>query len=125
MKYRVLKNFCLRSSATSYKLTHWNLKFGILYLKTSVLTSLPKLKEFIKTWRRPESKCNICKCSVNPYHHCLKSVQIRSYSLVFGLNTEICGVDLRIQSECRKIRTRNNSVFGHFLRSALYVNFTR
>ena len=35
----------------------------------------------------------------------------------FGLNAEIYGVDLRIQSEYMKIRARNNSVFGHFLRS--------
>ena len=27
------------------------------------------------------------------------------------------GVSLRIQSECGKIRTRNDSVFGHFSRS--------
>ena len=27
---------------------------------------------------------------------------------------------IRIQSECRKIRTRNNSLFGHFSRSASY-----
>ena len=33
------------------------------------------------------------------------------------LNAEIYGVNLRIQSEYRKIRTRNNSVFGHFSRS--------
>ena len=39
------------------------------------------------------------------------------YFLVFGLNTEIYGVNLRIQSEYRKIRTRKNSVFGHFSRS--------
>ena len=30
-------------------------------------------------------------------------------------------VNLRIQSEYRKIRTRNNSVFGHFLRSVKSV----
>ena len=43
----------------------------------------------------------------------------------FGLNTERYGVSLciqsevyhRIQSECRKIWTRKNSVFGHFSRS--------
>ena len=40
------------------------------------------------------------------------------YFPVFGLNTEIYSVNLRIQSEYRKIRTRNNSVFGHFSRSA-------
>ena len=36
------------------------------------------------------------------------------YFPVFGLNTEIYGVNLRIQSEYRKIQTRNNSVFEHF-----------
>ena len=39
------------------------------------------------------------------------------YFPAFGLNTEIYFVSLLIQSECRKIRTRNNSVFGHFSRS--------
>ena len=39
------------------------------------------------------------------------------YFPVFGLNTEIYGVNLRIQSKYRKIRTRNNSVFGLFSRS--------
>ena len=37
----------------------------------------------------------------------------------FGLNTEIHFVNLRIQFECGKIRTRKNSVFGHFSLSAL------
>ena len=32
----------------------------------------------------------------------------------FGLNTERYGVSLHIQPECGKIRTRKNSVFGHF-----------
>ena len=38
------------------------------------------------------------------------------YFPVFGLNTEIYSVNIRIQSEYRKIRSRKNSVFGHFLR---------
>ena len=38
------------------------------------------------------------------------------YFPVFGLNTEIYEVNLRIQSEYRNKRTRNNSVFGHFSR---------
>ena len=44
--------------------------------------------------------------------HCLKSVQIRSFfwSVFFC----IWAVNLCIQSECRKIRTRKNSVFEHF-----------
>ena len=39
------------------------------------------------------------------------------YFPVFGLNTEIYGVNLRIHSEYRKIRTRKNSVFKYFYRS--------
>ena len=39
------------------------------------------------------------------------------YFPVFGLNTEIYGVNLRIQSKYRTIRTRNNSVFGQFSRN--------
>ena len=40
------------------------------------------------------------------------------YFPVFGLNTEIYEVNLRIQSEDRKIPTRKNSVFRYFSRSA-------
>ena len=36
---------------------------------------------------------------------------------VFGLNTEIYEVNLRIQSKYRKIRTKKHSLFGHFSRS--------
>ena len=43
------------------------------------------------------------------------------YFPVFGLNTDIYAVKLRIQSEYRKIRTRNNSVFGHFWRYLLLL----
>ena len=39
------------------------------------------------------------------------------YFPVFGLSTERYSVSLRIQSECEKIRTRKNSLFGHFSRS--------
>ena len=40
------------------------------------------------------------------------------YFPAFGLNTERYEVSLCIQSECRKIRTRKNSVFGHISHSA-------
>ena len=49
--------------------------------------------------------------------HCMKSVQIRSYfwSGFSCILTEYGKMlSLRIQSEYRKIRTRNNYVFGHF-----------
>ena len=39
------------------------------------------------------------------------------YFTAFRLNTERYSVSVRIQSQCRKIRTRKNSVFGHFSRS--------
>ena len=39
------------------------------------------------------------------------------YFPVFGLNTEICTVNLRIQPKYSKIRTTENSVFGHFSHS--------
>ena len=56
--------------------------------------------------------------------HCVKSVQIRSYfwSVFSGIRIEYRDlVNLRIQSEYRKIRTRNNSVFGHFSRSTRFL----
>ena len=46
------------------------------------------------------------------------------YFPVFGLNTEIYGINLRIQSEYRKIRIRKNSVFGYFS-SSVSVNGNR
>ena len=52
-------------------------------------------------------------------HHCVKSVQIRSFFWpVFFLYSN--SVNLRIQSENRKIRNRKNSVLGQFLRSVCY-----
>ena len=39
------------------------------------------------------------------------------YFPAFRVITERYGVSLRIQSECGKIRTRKNSVFGNFSRS--------
>ena len=52
------------------------------------------------------------------------NVQIWSFSglhfPVFGLNSEVYGVNLRNHSECRRIRTRKKSIFEHFSRSDLY-----
>ena len=41
------------------------------------------------------------------------------YFPVFGLNTDMYSVNLRFQSEYRKLLTRKNSVFGHFSRRGL------
>ena len=46
------------------------------------------------------------------------------YFPAFGLHTERCFVSPRIQSECGKIRTRNNSLFGQFSCSAFFINKT-
>ena len=57
-------------------------------------------------------------------YYCMKSIQIRSYfwSVFSSIRTEYGEIlSLRIQSEHRKIRTRNNSVFGHFSRSASWL----
>ena len=39
------------------------------------------------------------------------------YFPAFGLNMERYEVSLCVQSECRKMQTRKNSVFGHFSHS--------
>ena len=61
--------------------------------------------------------------------HCVKSVQYRVFSgpyfHVFELTTERYSISLRIQSEYGKIRTRKNSVFGHFLRSVPNIEHKR
>ena len=43
------------------------------------------------------------------------------YYPAFGLNMKRYFVSLRIQSECAKIRTRKNSVFGHISQSVTEV----
>ena len=59
-------------------------------------------------------------------HHCVKRTRHGVFSglyfPVFGLNTEIYEVNLRIQSEYGKIPTRKNSVLGHFSHCAQKCN---
>ena len=61
---------------------------------------------------KEEKKINFTVLKVSKY-----GVLSGPYFPVFGLNMKIYGVNLHIQSEYRKIRTRKNSVFGHFSRS--------
>ena len=49
----------------------------------------------------------------------------RPYIPVFGLNTERYAVSLGIQCECGKIRTRENSVLGHFSRSVRVEKYNK
>ena len=67
--------------------------------------------------------------SIDPIHNTARKeskyrVISGPYIPTIGLNAGRYEVSLRIQSECRKIRIRNNSVFGHFLRSANAMNLT-
>ena len=52
--------------------------------------------------------------------HCVKGVRIRSFSgphfPAFGLNTDICRVNIHIQSECGKIRTKKTPNMEPFCR---------
>ena len=63
---------------------------------------------------------------VSSSFHCLKNVHYQSFSgphfPVFGLNTETYSLNLRIQSECRKMRNRKSpntntfyKVFSYFV----------
>ena len=63
---------------------------------------------------------------VSSSFHCLKNVHYQSFSgphfPVFGLNTETYSLNLRIQSECRKMRNRQSpntntfyKVFSYFV----------
>ena len=44
---------------------------------------------------------------------------------MFWLIAEICGVNLRIQSECGKIWARKDSLFGHFSRKGQVADLTK
>ena len=85
----------------------WNY---ILRFTKSNQFDLPNLKTFEHLWLiyYLHSVC-ICIFFCDYIHfftdHCVKSVQIRSF---------FWSVFSSIQSEYRKIRTRNNSIFGHF-----------
>ena len=48
--------------------------------------------------------------------------KVSKYGVISGPYFSV--VNLRIQSEYRKLRTRNNSVFGHFSRSAYHFHST-
>ena len=63
------------------------------------------------------------------YLRCSTACKVSQYGVISGphfpafeLNTERYFVSLRIQSEYGKIRTRNNSVSGHFWRSGELCN---
>ena len=80
-------------------MSHWWLSLYYIY----------KYKEPYNQNLRACQTCFLTFSKTNNTLDCVKSVQIRSF---------FCSVFSRIQSKYGKIRTRKNSVFGHFLRSA-------
>ena len=76
-------------------------------------------------------KCRFLKPNIKHEVLSLNTVRTLSKYGVFsgpyfpdlGVNTEIYVVNLRLQSEYGKIRTRKSTVFGHFLRSGIFLNF--
>ena len=68
-------------------------------------------------------KCFDSKISTTVWKVSKYGVFSSPYFPAFGLNTERYKVPLRIQSECGKIRTRKNSVYGHFSRSVPHHNY--
>ena len=67
---------------------------------------------------KPSSTTDCLLLHVCTRSHCVKRSKYGVFSgpffPVFGLNTEIYGVNLRIQSECRKIRTRKTPYLDTF-----------
>ena len=64
-------------------------------------------------------------CSdLNIFWYCIYALRKKFSGLyfpVFGMKTEIYGVNLRFQSEYKKTRIRKNFIFGHFSRSDGYM----
>ena len=96
----------------------------MVHIKQSITEFSPKYK-VVQIQYQSHVDFELLECVPLSYSntHYVKNVQIRSiygqYFSVFRLNTEIYSANIRFQSEYRKIRTRNNSVFGPFSRSVI------
>ena len=82
--------------------------------RTDIVSCLFSELQILSTFMKILALCNslITLWKVSKY-----GVFSGLYFPVFGLNTDIYFVNLCINYGCRKIRTRKNSVFGHFSRS--------
>ena len=105
----------MKSTISNFLNTKFRAKMKILKLGTNMPYLITFALEFSKNY-----------CHNWSEHHCGKCVQIRSFFWsVFSRIRAECGeilrifpLSLRIQSQCGKIRTIKNSLFGHFSRSA-------
>ena len=75
------------------------------------------VKFFISFGSRAKSSRNVPLYRITASKVSKYRVFYGPYFAAFGLNSDRYGVSLRIKSECGKIRTSKNSVFGHFSRS--------
>ena len=93
--------------------------WSVIFTETSWFERFPSRASRFRLRRDPGSFLNVsCKFNLRP-----TSCVLCPYFPVFGLNTEIYSINPCIHSKYRKIRTRNNSVFGHFSCSESY-NFS-
>ena len=102
-----------------YKLPYCNIRFA--FQTKCKISNIFTFKDRIPSFSRPDiiykfqcggcnlpimTKLNVILTSECVTFHCVKNVQKRSF--FWSL------FSFRIQSEYRKIRTRKNSIFGHF-----------
>ena len=86
-----------------------NLKPVLSFFIKQVVFEVALNQRFSRLWWTVHQKWIAYRVAVRfVTTHCMKSVQIRSF---------VWSVFSGIQSECGKIRTKKNSVFGQFFRS--------
>ena len=99
---------------SSFRLNRFVLKLSFIKMLSNT-PSISNMKILITT-RLKVSQYGVISGSYFP----ASGLNTERYFPAFRLNTERYGVSLRIQSKCRKIRTRKNSIFGHFSRCACF-----
>ena len=112
----VKNHFSAENNLTKQKRLHKNVKLTRKYLLNCNMVSLEQV--FFPKTLKPIS----CQCFSVPI---VKSFRIRRFSgpyiSAFGLNVDIYGVNLRIQSKCWKMRTRKTPSMNTFC--AVYLMF--
>ena len=118
------------SHVCTAKLLSWQRKILYYFTATDFL-----FKSFLshKVWNK-EGITIVHVPVLLEYIFCYNTVsawKVSKYGVIFGphfpvfrLNTEIYGVNRSIQSEYKKMRTRNNSVSGHYSRSVWLLDKT-
>ena len=95
-----LRNFYQNNSAGTSRITTEKMQDSVCIINMSLQFISQKIKAALRLGTLRE---------VSKYR-----VFSGPYFPAFGLNTERYELSLRIRSKCGKIRTRKNSVFGHF-----------